>query len=368
MGPGDPTNVRLLRRIPPRAVRLDYRFLRRRSPDSRDRGASAGAVQGRLHLPRYRRAPAGSDTDPASDTDTDTNTGTNAHPDGNGDTNPDGHPDTRADQHPRAGHGDTYSCTDSDGDHRADQHPDSGWHRDADPCPPYANPHVEHSDRYSPTDGYAVSHQHTDPDSLSNPSGAADRTGMTAQSRRRSPRRDGRRGAVAVETAVLGTLLVLLFFGALEMGMLMRSRAHITDATREGTRTAAALPRFDGFEQNALAAIRGVLSTDDLDFVTIYKADPATGRPTAGQPFENCVIDCFMYEHQGGLGLVQLATDEWSFADQQACGGLTDTDWVGVYVRSHHTWLTGLLPGSKSLTDHVVMRLEPLELGVPCHP
>jgi hypothetical protein len=170
-----------------------------------------------------------------------------------------------------------------------------------------------------------------------------------------------------VETAVLGTLLVMLFFGALEMGMLVRSRARLTDATRDGARTAAALPRFSGYQNNALAAVRGVLDGQQIDYVTIYRADPATGRPVDGQPFETCAVDCFRYEYVSGLGLAQITGPSWPHLSQNACGD-TSTDWVGVYVRSHHTWISGLLPGTRTLTDHVVMRLEPLEAGSQCRP
>ena len=68
------------------------------------------------------------------------------------------------------------------------------------------------------------------------------------------------RGAIAVEFAIAAPLLVLLFFGVLEVGNLLRDRATVTDASREAARTAAALPRESGFQNSALATINGIIA------------------------------------------------------------------------------------------------------------
>ena len=163
----------------------------------------------------------------------------------------------------------------------------------------------------------------------------------------------------------MGTLLVLLFFGTLELGLVMQSRARVTDATRDGVRTAASLARVDGYQNNALATVQGALGDQPIDRVTIYRADPNTGLPLSGESLEACSIDCWQYADLGGV-LTQVSGPEWPADDQSACGGVTDNDWIGVYVRSHHKWITGILPGQRDLTDHVVMRLEPVEEGVQC--
>lgn len=195
----------------------------------------------------------------------------------------------------------------------------------------------------------------------------------SSRTRRRILRRRGRgeRGAIAVEVAVAAPLLVLLFFGVLEMGFLLRTRTVITDASREGARVAAALPREDGFQNSSLASIVGVIETqkgEPIDYVTIYKADPLTGLPASGEDVEACLIDCWRYEWIPGAGFQQKLGAQWIAASQEACGGVSDTDWIGVYVRGHHTWVTGLVGSDRSFTDRTVMRLEPMSSGVPCRP
>lgn len=186
----------------------------------------------------------------------------------------------------------------------------------------------------------------------------------------RSRRGERQRGAVAVEFAIAASLLVTMFFGILEVGMLLRTRTTITDASREAARAAAALPRTDGFQNNALAAINGIISTTDgepIDYVVIYRADPADGLPLSGEDIETCLIDCWRYEWVAG-GFEQKLGAAWIHTDQLACGGLTDTDWLAVYVRGHHDGQLPFLNLARSFTDTTIMRLEPMELGVPCRP
>ncbi len=179
------------------------------------------------------------------------------------------------------------------------------------------------------------------------------------------------RGAVAIEAAIASMLLITLFFGILEVGMLLRSRTVITDATREGARVAAALPRVENYQNNALAAINGVIAANEgepIDYVAIYRADPATGAPLSGEMVEACLTDCWRYEWLPGLGFEQKLGASWSYLLHSACGGVTDTDWIAVYVRGHYDGHMPFLNLDRSFTDTTIMRLEPMELGVPCRP
>lgn len=178
------------------------------------------------------------------------------------------------------------------------------------------------------------------------------------------------RGAVAVEFAIASSLLVMLFFGILELGMVLRTRTVITDASREGARVAAALPRVENWQNNALAAVNGVIASENndlIDYVVIYRADPNTGLPLSGEDIETCVTDCWRYEWVSG-GFEQKLGASWAHTNQRACGGLSDTDWLAVYVRGHHTGQLPFLNLGRSFTDTTWMRLEPMELGVQCRP
>ncbi|MFV2040337.1 MAG: TadE/TadG family type IV pilus assembly protein, partial [Acidimicrobiales bacterium] len=165
-------------------------------------------------------------------------------------------------------------------------------------------------------------------------------------------------------------LLVLMFFGVLEMGMVLRTRTAMTDASREAARTAAALPRVDGFQNNALAAVNGVIANnrgEPIDYVVIYRADPNTGDPLSGEAVESCFTDCWRYERLAGNFQQKLGAT-WNAADQSACGGVGDTDWLAVYIRGHYRGVTPMLTLDRTFTDRTVMRLEPMELDVRCRP
>ena len=162
-----------------------------------------------------------------------------------------------------------------------------------------------------------------------------------------------------------------MFFGILEVGMLLRSRTTITDASREAARVAAALPRVENYQNNALAAVNGVISSvegEPIDYVVIYRADPNTGLPLSGEAIETCLVDCWRYEWIPGAGFEQKLGATWPYTNQLACGGLSDNDWLAVYVRGHHDGQLPFLNLARSFTDTTIMRLEPMERGVPCRP
>jgi hypothetical protein len=193
---------------------------------------------------------------------------------------------------------------------------------------------------------------------------------MTLFTRRSRRSGEAQRGAIAVEFAVAATLLVTMFFGVLEVGMLLRTRTTVTDASREAARVAAALPRVENAQNNALAAVVGILSTtknDPIDYVVLYRADPATGLPQSGEDIETCVTDCWRYEYVTG-GFEQKLGASWVHTNQSACGGISDTDWLAVYVRGHHDGQLPFLNLDRSFSDTTIMRLEPMELGIQCRP
>jgi len=144
----------------------------------------------------------------------------------------------------------------------------------------------------------------------------------------------------------------------------------MTDASREAARVASALPREAGYQNSALAAINGVIAnsgSEQIDYVVVYRADPNTGDPLSGEAVESCTDDCWRYEWVAG-GFQQQLGATWDEGDQFACGGENDTDWLAVYVRGHYTGITPMLTLDRSFTDRTIMRLEPIELGLPCRP
>lgn len=171
----------------------------------------------------------------------------------------------------------------------------------------------------------------------------------------------GDRGVAAVEMAFVLPLLTTLLFGIIDLGLTFRLSNALSNAARTGARASAAAPRTAGFEQLALDAISRVadnVPADAIDYLVVYRADPATGLPVGGD-VETCTIDCFRFDFDDDLGaFVPVLGPLWSYLDQLACTG-ADTDLVGVYVRGHHDLAFGLLGETVTITESAVVRLEP---------
>jgi hypothetical protein len=190
-------------------------------------------------------------------------------------------------------------------------------------------------------------------------------------------RKRSERGAALVEAALVLPVLLLVVFGVFEFGFAFKNSLTITSATRSGSRVASALPRTADYEINTAAAVRGALlnafQSGDLEYLTIYKADADTGEPVNGGGFETCT-ECYRYRWdasaQGGEGDWAYVAGAWPPLTQAACGDDAMTDYVGVYVRASHNFLTAAFGSSRTLTAHTVMRLEPVPTigGTACAP
>ncbi len=193
----------------------------------------------------------------------------------------------------------------------------------------------------------------------------------------RAARRD--RGAVLIEAAILMPVLALFLFGILEWGLAFRSSLTVSDASRAGARVAAAMPRNPEYQTSAAAAVSGRLAsagipTEQIETLVIYRADPATGGLRGGgstdAAIEACTSSCWRFTWDAATrSFVPVAGGPtWAYTSQAACGGTTDTDHVGVYVRVDHAFVTSLFGSGLSLTERTVMRLEPLPLADVCAP
>jgi hypothetical protein len=191
-----------------------------------------------------------------------------------------------------------------------------------------------------------------------------------AVSRKRRARLGREDGAVLVEAAFAFPVLILLVLGILEFGLIFKDALTVTSATRAGARVASALSRQINYQTSTQASVLGLLSpavnTSGIQYLTIYKADGSTGKPVDGD-FETCTT-CYRYTWNDSTKSWADQGVSWAWDQQFACGGATDTDYVGVYVRYRHAKLTGLFGSAQTLTDSTVMRLEPIASNDACKP
>lgn len=181
-------------------------------------------------------------------------------------------------------------------------------------------------------------------------------------------------GAVAIEFALILPVLVMLVFGIIEFGMLFRADLSVSMAARSGARTAAALPRTAGYQTsaaNAVAAqLRNTLSTDEITYLSIYKADKATGLPTDGGTYKSCST-CYRFTWDASAkSWTPEAGAAWAATAQKACGSEATTDYLGVYVEAKYKWVSAVFKpmfgDSMTVSERTIMRLEPIGTGSTC--
>ena len=193
---------------------------------------------------------------------------------------------------------------------------------------------------------------------------------------RRRGRREGERGASAVEFALIAPLLIFLTVGLIELGIFMWNLSRTQSAIAGAVRTAGTESRVLGYEDEVSDSLQGALATGTARPVTlvVYRADPATGRPvnlTAGTTdYTACTADCWIFTwSELTKSWTKAATPTWPADQQRACGPSSDTDFVGVWLRSGYKPITGY--GIKTVfVTRGVARLEPVPLstGQACKP
>ena len=180
------------------------------------------------------------------------------------------------------------------------------------------------------------------------------------------------RGAVAIEAALLTPLLVLLFFGIIEFGMLFKDYLAVTSSVRAGTRMASAEPRIAGFAQDAadqVAKEGSALDMDNVDELWVYKASrqrlpgrrATARRSTPARPASSSTgttatkkfvavrshhLDCYL--------------------SRTPASATRPPDSIGVYMKFTYQGVTGLIFNEMPLEEHSVMSLEPIPTTKTC--
>lgn len=191
--------------------------------------------------------------------------------------------------------------------------------------------------------------------------------------RRRRPQSE--RGAVLVEFALVGTLLVTLVLGVLEIGMAWRDYQSLNQASRSGARVVSQLGAAGEADQQSLLAIEAALGplAPAISRVVIYEADANGDMPvdcvtaTAGYAGP---ANCNVYDR---TSLDNIATSGW-WGSGTSCGSadghwcpptersddLLTSTFVGVLVELDRSSITGMFGSStQRISEATVMRVEP---------
>jgi Flp pilus assembly protein TadG len=204
---------------------------------------------------------------------------------------------------------------------------------------------------------------------------------------------DGDRGSLLPEFALAAPLMVFMLLGIYEFGMGYRERINLTSAVRSAARQATNLGEARQADYEALQGYRSTMARAKnitVNKVVIYKATSG-GAPTDASCFSLAALTngngvdnhCNIYSnnqlqnlgatyvtHFAGTGTnidndcASTAWDRWWCPAIDPGGDRVSEqggppDYLGVYTEVTYESYTGLLPGSVTMTDRAVMRIEP---------
>jgi TadE-like protein len=196
--------------------------------------------------------------------------------------------------------------------------------------------------------------------------------------------RTGERGTSVVEAAIVTlaffTLIAVLFEGS----SLIRDSLGVSNAVRTASRTATVNGDevyADYYTLRTLRKESSAIGIDDIQRIVVYRAD-GFGNP----PTDSCKAGTSSIGTGAArVGACNVYTKADLFRPQTdfACrtAGALDTPWcpnvrkvaesgtagppdyIGVYLKYTHDLITGLFKGQRTLTDFVVVRMEPRKLS-----
>jgi hypothetical protein len=195
-------------------------------------------------------------------------------------------------------------------------------------------------------------------------------------------RRNGDRGAAAVEFAIIAPVLFLMVMGIVELALLMRDHVALTSLVRTGGRTASAnviagpaglseggdcvapcspsnAPMLAQLAANAIQRAGSALPAGSINELWIYKAN-ASGYPGAATNKSwICSTECVKYKWVDSKKQFRYSTGTWLSSSINACAN-NNPDAVGVYMKATHSFLSGIFGSSVTLEDHSVFVVEPM--------
>ena len=186
----------------------------------------------------------------------------------------------------------------------------------------------------------------------------------------------GQRGAVIAEAAIVLPVVLTLILGVMEFGFIWKDDLTIANGTRSAVRIGAADGKAQYADYDILQQIKSAttaLPANVIQQVVVWEANSQTSVPS------NCVAPAIA-TNGGVTGLCNTYTGtdvttltQASFTNSCTTGPdhfwcpssrlntqAGPPDYVGVYIRINHAYVTKILGSSRTLADSSIMRIEPL--------
>jgi len=196
-----------------------------------------------------------------------------------------------------------------------------------------------------------------------------------------------------IEAAIVTPIFLMLIMALAEGGLFMRNYLGLSSTVRAGARSASAVgvdSSADLYIVRSIAQESAALPRNAIQYIVVYKAtgfgagppdDGAAGVPggcIAGQPRAGQIAEETRHRAAvdgGNTGDVLDLNKIWfgclttgphanATPDRYWCPSTRNNtlrygDYVGVYMKIKHDWLTNIFGSAKTISDQSVIRMEP---------
>jgi hypothetical protein len=162
-----------------------------------------------------------------------------------------------------------------------------------------------------------------------------------------------------------------LILGLFEIGMAMNDYLALANTVRAGARVASASSNDLYADYGIIKQVRkesSALDPDQIELIVVYKASGFGAAPTAtcqaGTPVAS-VCNVYHYtDFPTAKDKYGCRTDYdldryWCPANRKVTITGTGSEYVGVWIKMNHPWITKMFGNTKTFTDSSVIRLEP---------
>jgi hypothetical protein len=185
-------------------------------------------------------------------------------------------------------------------------------------------------------------------------------------------------GAVLVEATFVTPIFLMLVFGIVEVGLAMNDNLALAHAVRAGTRVASASGNDLLADYGVIQAIKretAAMDRDQIQRVVVYRAtkmgeapsqtcQDGTSESRTGPGYRPCTVydrqDLDRQKSKWGCKPAE-GLEVWCPTARKVTQANGGTEYVGVWMKVEHSWVTGMFGSTAILTDQSVIRLEPRE-------
>lgn len=162
-----------------------------------------------------------------------------------------------------------------------------------------------------------------------------------------------------------------LLLGLIEIGLYMNDYLTVANTVRGGARVASASGNDIYADYGIVQAINkesAAIPKANIQYVVVYKATAFGANPSSlclggtrvvGQCNVYRPADLLKDKTHWGCKTGENLDDAWCPTTRVVSNSGTGTDYVGVYIKVTHPWVTKMFGAQKDISDQTVIRLEP---------